>query len=166
MREIGIYRVDDLFGTVRGVAQAIPPTRPPAPDRAQVIFGSSGTRRTLIWKAARSILLSGRRRQQRQLRSNELFFSIAEANLDGSDHLQAVLDAAGALTIEWDGGGDGDRHEWNGVGYGHENHNGNGYGHDDAATRHRDARDRVRNAGADPGRMSTTPTPSTSTATR
>ena len=138
-KEIGIYRVDDLYGTVRGIAANDAGYASAALARSQVAFArgdhcTTSKQLTLEGGAlyAFYIVQGEGHGDDRRGDCNErvVLFSIAEANADGRDHMQASLDAQGRLTIKWDDSDD-DGHNYSGNGYGHEQHNGNGYGHDD-----------------------------------
>ncbi len=135
-QEIGIYRVDDIYGTVRGIAPGQPgyAAAALAADRIQIAFASGDKATT-----SKHLTLQGgalyafyvaksegcdRGRGGRDV--SKVVFSVAEANADGRDRMQASIDAQGRLTIRWTGG---DAHQYNGNGYGHEQHKGNGYGH-------------------------------------
>ncbi len=137
-KEIGIYRVDDLYGSVRGIAANDAGYAAAALARSQVAFAGGDhctTSRQLTLEGgalyAFYIVQGEGHGDDRRGDCNErvVLFSIAEANADGRDHMQASLDAQGRLTIKWDDSDD-DGHDYSGNGYGHEQHNGNGYGHD------------------------------------
>jgi VCBS repeat-containing protein len=109
-RELGLYRVDDVFGTVDGILAGAPGYAAAALERAQAAFtrrGAQAAQLTLEGGALYAFYLveDGKR--------GDVLFSIAEANPDGEDRLRAAFDAGGALTVQWRDG------------------NGHGYGHDD-----------------------------------
>ncbi|MCX7892735.1 MAG: Ig-like domain-containing protein, partial [Burkholderiales bacterium] len=125
--EVGIYRVDDLRGTVAGVAPdedgyaraAL------AAGRAQVIFASgerAGAKRELVLEGGGlyALYLVQDGTTARFLRENPAnvpgcgrlaFFSVVEANPDGFDHLRLTRTGASGLELAWEdltGGGDRD----------------------------------------------------------
>jgi hypothetical protein len=125
--EVGIYRVDDRAGTVGGLApDAWGYARAAlAPDRAQVVFASgrrAGASSTLELEGgalyafyliqddttARFLCLN----PDNRIGCGPLaFFSVAEANPDGFDHLRMKSSDGGGVTLAWEdltGGGDRD----------------------------------------------------------
>lgn len=118
-QEIAVYRVDDIYGTVRGIAAggAGYAAAPLASDRAQVAFAggdcaTSSKQLTLEGGALYALYIvqseghGDDRRGDHDARPT--FFSIAEANPDGRDHMHASFDVQGRLTIKWDDSDDDD----------------------------------------------------------
>jgi VCBS repeat-containing protein len=114
--ETGLYRVDDIFGTVNGIvagadgytvaalsaarAQAIVPGKAITLEGGALyafyaVLGKQGGHEDDSTWGEDSSSGTGKPRFQ-------IVFSIAEANVDGRDRMEARLDAAGRLTIEWD----------------------------------------------------------------
>jgi hypothetical protein len=119
--EIGLYRVDDIYGTVRGIAAGDPgyAAAALAADRAKVVFAradreSASKQLTLEGGALYAFYVVLRDDHDDGHRdrcdSRMALFSIAEANANGRDYMHANIDAAGKLTIGWDES-DGDAHD-------------------------------------------------------
>ncbi|HEX7812606.1 MAG TPA: tandem-95 repeat protein, partial [Burkholderiales bacterium] len=125
--EVGIFRIDDLDGSIGnlrpgddGYAKAAL-----AAGRAQVIFASgkgagARTELTLVGGGLYAFYLVQDDTTAHMRKSNPdnqlgcgplAFFSVAEANPDGYDHLRASTDSSGALKLAWEdqsNGGDQD----------------------------------------------------------
>jgi hypothetical protein len=125
--ELGVHRVDDLAGTVDGIAPGAAGYAQAAlaAGRGQVVFASGATA-----GAAATLNLEGgglygfylvqNATTSRLLATNPdnvigrgplAFFSLAQANPDGFDHMRAIARPDGAVDLAWEdltGGGDQD----------------------------------------------------------
>jgi Ca2+-binding RTX toxin-like protein len=118
--EAGLYRVDDAFGTVDGIAAGEDGYAAAALGAARattIVPGAPLTLKGGALYAFYAVLGNGHDRGHDSGHGEDstgwhsgrgqfqLVFSIAEANADGQDRMQASLDAQGRLTIRWDDGG-------------------------------------------------------------
>jgi VCBS repeat-containing protein len=157
--EVGIYRVDDVDGTVDGIAPGDEDYESAALERAQVVYASGDRTRpkkelNLQGGALYAFYLirNGSNGRHDDCGDPQTFFSIVEANSDGRDHMRAWFDSQGALKIDWEDLGDDDRHgdkddDRHGDKDGHkhggdDDHDGHGKGHD-----HHDPCDKPGNSG-------------------
>jgi Ca2+-binding RTX toxin-like protein len=119
--EAGLYRVDDIYGTVDGIAAGQDGyiTAALSGARAQTIVpGQPLTLRGGALYAFYAVLGKDKSGPGDDSthgtgsgtggNSFRLVFSIAEANSDGRDQMQASIDAQGRLSIRWDGSGHND----------------------------------------------------------
>jgi Ca2+-binding RTX toxin-like protein len=116
--QTGLYRVDDVYGTVNGIAAGDDGYVAAAAARARAIV--PGASLTLEGGALYAFyaVLGGHDRDDKNGHGYghgddhdhhdgdpQLVFSIAEANEDGRDRMEASIDASGRLTIEWNESG-------------------------------------------------------------
>ena len=129
--EYGIYRVDDVFGTVNGIFAGAENYAAAAlsPGRAQIIYASGDRLRTdkdisldpgafyafyMIRKGGSAEYLAAVAKHPGDAKKPLAYFSFAEANSDGRDHMRVWTEPGGALRVEWDwhkGGEHWDKHD-------------------------------------------------------